>query len=145
MTARFPVSHSANIAQGNLASVVFSNIAALFVKVSLLVLYLRIFRPDFRARILIWAGVVFIALFYVATVIAQIRIYIPPGQKDVWTSPRPSSFMLMVLNTVSVQGVVGAVTDFYILFIPLHLVLGMRSLPLGKKIGVSGIFLTGLM
>ncbi|EHK97602.1 hypothetical protein M7I_6612 [Glarea lozoyensis 74030] len=47
-------------------------------------------------------------------------------------------------NVTSVQGIVGIVTDFYILLIPLWFVSGLR-LPLGRKIGVSAIFLSGLI
>jgi len=141
-----PVGHlTAAFLKTNLASQCLYDLTAIFVKVSLLVLYLRIFKPSDRARIMIWAGIVFIVLFYTACVIAAVVIYVPPrSEPNGWISLRPASVYTALLNIVAVQGFIGILTDFYILFIPMHMVLGLH-LPLGRKVGVCAIFMTGLI
>jgi hypothetical protein len=94
---------------------------------------------------MIWGGMVFIVLFYVAITIAQVKEFIPkPGDVFGWFTPKPYSEANALLNITAVQGIVGIVTDFYILGIPMYFVSGL-SLPRGRKIGVLAIFLTGLM
>lgn len=86
---------------------------------------------------MIWFGIIFILLFYIATLI----VYAIVGR---FRLPVDQGPLKVMVNTNVVQGVVGLLTDLYILFIPLHLVLGL-NLPLGRKIGVCAIFLSGLM
>ncbi|EPE32138.1 hypothetical protein GLAREA_12220 [Glarea lozoyensis ATCC 20868] len=119
------------------------SLGAILVKLCLLLLYIRMFRPRNVARVLIWAAFAFIPLFYIATVIAFTIFYMPKKGED-WISPRSPSTTHKMNNVTSVQGIVGIVTDFYILLIPLWFVSGLR-LPLGRKIGVSAIFLSGLI
>ncbi|KAF2188049.1 hypothetical protein K469DRAFT_567989, partial [Zopfia rhizophila CBS 207.26] len=47
-------------------------------------------------------------------------------------------------NILAVQGIVGILTGFYILFIPMRMVVALY-LPLGRKISVCAVFLTGLL
>jgi len=42
------------------------------------------------------------------------------------------------------QGIFNTMSDFYVLAIPLHMVWGL-NLPLHRKVGVSAIFLAGLL
>lgn len=84
----------------------------------------------------------FVVLFYVACSIAQIKLFIPPNHE--WMSTRKASTVTALLNVSCVQGIVSVVTDFYALFIPLYLVVGL-TLPLSRKIGVCAIFLTGIL
>lgn len=94
---------------------------------------------------MIWVGIIFTAVFYVACSIATIVLYVPPkGQKNGWTSTKPESVTTALLLVPSIQGVVGVIIDFYILVIPMHLVMGLH-LPLGRKLSVCGIFFTGFM
>ena len=128
-----------------LASQALYNLAAIFVKTTLLVLYLRILNPSHRARIMIWGGITFIVLFYVAITIAQVKGYAPKkGEPLGWFTPMTVSQANTLLNIIAVQGIVGIVTDFYILGIPMYFISGL-SLPRGRKIGVLAIFLTGFM
>jgi hypothetical protein len=119
------------------------SLGAILVKLTLLLLYIRMFRPRNIARVLIWGAFAFIPLFYIATVIAFTKFYMPQKGQD-WISPRTASITHKMNNVTTVQGIIGIVTDFYILFIPIWFVSGLR-LPLGRKIGVSAIFLSGLM
>ena len=104
--------------------------------------YLRLFHPSRHACIIIWGGIVFTVVFYVSCTIAQVKTFVPPKGESWMSTKKPASYA--ALTTISsIQGVIGAVTDFYILLIPIHLVIGLR-LPLGRKLGVCAIFLTGL-
>ncbi|KAF2242994.1 hypothetical protein BU26DRAFT_609705 [Trematosphaeria pertusa] len=130
--------------KSNLGSQTLYSLAALFTKITLLVLYLRIFHPSYRANIMIWVGIVVVALAYVAFAIASIIVYVPPpGHPEQWAMTKSAAKTTALLNITAVVGVFGIVSDFYILLIPMHLVVGLH-LPLGRKLGVSGIFLTGL-
>jgi hypothetical protein len=119
------------------------SIGAILVKLTLLLLYLRIFRPRNSARILIWGAIIFIPLFYIATTIAFTMFYMPQKGQD-WISARSPSTAHKMNNVTSVQGLVGIVQDFYILFIPIWFVSGLH-MTFGRKIGVCAIFLSGLM
>jgi hypothetical protein len=134
---------STNTLQGIIASLGLYSLDAILVKLTLLLLYLRIFNPRNSARVLIWGAIVFIPLFYIATVGALVKFYVPP-KGDGWISLRPASTTNALNNIVAVQSIVGIVSDFYILFIPIWFVSGLQ-LPLGRKIGVSAIFLSGLL
>ncbi|OCL10074.1 hypothetical protein AOQ84DRAFT_290010, partial [Glonium stellatum] len=119
-------------------------ICATLVKCTLLVLYLRIFRPSRRAQIMIWAGIVVIIVFYVCCIIVNTALCVPHSGDGGWLSAKSQSRCSQPeLNLSVTQGVFSAVSDFYVLCIPLQLVLGLR-LPKMRKIGVSSIFLTGL-
>jgi len=48
------------------------------------------------------------------------------------------------LELSAAQGVFSTISDFYVLFIPIQLISGLQ-MPIGRKVGVIGIFLTGLM
>ncbi|KAF2726751.1 hypothetical protein EJ04DRAFT_480099 [Polyplosphaeria fusca] len=131
--------------KSNLASQALICLAALFTKTTLLVLYLRIFRPSYHATIMIWAGIAVIVVAYIAFAVAAIAVYVPaPGHEEQWGMTKDSSKTTALMNITSVSGVFGIVSDFYILFIPMHLVVGLH-LPFGKKVGVCGIFLTGFL
>lgn len=121
-------------------------LSAMWIKITLLVLYLRLFKPSPRANLMIWGGIVLCVLFYTACVVVSLVQCVPVsnslptsghfGEKDTCGQPQ--------LNLSAGQGVFSAVTDFYVLVIPVSLVLELR-LPLKRKIGVSAIFLTGLL
>jgi hypothetical protein len=51
---------------------------------------------------------------------------------------------IIITNLATTQGVFSSVQDIYILIIPIWLVSGL-SIPLGRKIGVLSLFLTGLL
>jgi len=120
-------------------------VAATFVKCSLLVLYSRIFHPSDMAMIMIWVGIVIISLFYMASMAASIYLCYPHKGDGGWFSLKshvrcgqPALRLSATLGTFS------AISDLYVLFIPLRLVWGLR-LPTRRKFGVSSIFITGLL
>ncbi|RYC59115.1 hypothetical protein CHU98_g7089 [Xylaria longipes] len=120
----------------------------LFIKTSLLVLYLRIFKPARIARILIWIGILLITLFYLACIVIS-AIFCNPAQ---WSGHiGPVEFLELQarsncnrpqLDLSAAQGIFSTVSDAYILVIPTILVSGLR-LPLRRRIGICAIFLIG--
>lgn len=118
----------------------------MFVKVTLLTLYFRLFSPNPKARIAIWLGIVLISVFYIITVILDLVQCIPrKGDEGRWLGEKARTRCGQPsLNISTAQGVVSAVSDVYILIIPLRLVWSLH-VTTKRKIGVSVIFLTGLL
>lgn len=115
----------------------------LMAKLSLLALYLKIFRPNQILRYCIYFGMVFLVLFYAATFIAYGILSIPrPGQSQLQA--------ILSVNTAKdiplgiTQGAVNFVSDLCILCLPIPGVLKLQ-LPRAKKIGVLAIFMTGIL
>lgn len=127
-----------------MATACLSNLATILTKISLLVLYMRIFKVSNVAAIMIWAGIVFITLFHTICFIAIPALCFLRGSEDWYTAiPQlqcsPNQWKLAVA-----QGPVSVITDFYTLAIPFFLVLRLQ-MTASKKTAVAGIFLTGLM
>lgn len=120
-------------------------LAAIFVKCTLLVLYLRIFRPIGRAVYMIWSGIVVIILFYVICIVYSAVQCLPRRGGSGWLGRYAQhACPQSQLELSAAQGIFSTISDFYVLFIPIQLVSGLQ-MPVGRKIGVIGIFLTGLM
>lgn len=112
-------------------------------KLSILLLFLRIFVPNGRSttyytiHVLIWLNL----FFYIANVPIEIWPCIP--RKKLWTPSLPGH----CLNNERVfvaGGAINVVSDFAILLLPVVLISRLQ-MPLKKKIGVSAIFATGFL
>ena len=114
-----------------------------FAKLSLFLLYLRLFLPNQWTRILIYFGILATLLLYTATTVAFGVLCIPrPGESWVESgfSPRcRSSFVLTYI-----QGIFNVVSDLYLLILPIPVVWQLQ-MPSKKKIGVCAIFMTGIL
>ncbi|KAK3374874.1 hypothetical protein B0H63DRAFT_512909 [Podospora didyma] len=120
---------------------VMSLMAAMFVKLSILALYYRIFQPSPWARILIWAGMAPIALFYLISAVVILSLCVP-GPSETWlfkvsTGACPAVQVKLGLGV----GIFGIVSDLYIFVIPLwqisHLSLAPKRLLSPSAIGSS--------
>lgn len=134
------------IKQNQISQACLYDVASIFTKSSLLVLYLRNFQPSRRARFLIWLGIICLVVFYLVCLISKLVLCLPhSNEQGSWArlvqEPR-CNHPLIRLNTA--QGVFSVLTDFYALAIPLSLVWRLQ-LSTARKAGVSAIFLTGLM
>lgn len=109
------------------------------VKLSILLLYMRIFKVDRLFRQLIYFGIVFQALFYTAMFGVAI------GTVAICSSAAAQSNQLCKNASVLVivQGAVNVATDFYVLALPIARVVKLQ-IPFRRKIGLCAIFLTGL-
>ena len=112
-------------------------------KLSLLLLYLDIFRPDVRLRYFIFTGIVFNILFYLSVMTSFLIIYMPRKGETLFQVLYSSRVRSGVTLGI-VQGAVNVGSDLYILCVPIPRIWQLQ-LPPGKKIGISAIFLTGLL
>lgn len=127
-----------------MADVCVYEITTLVTKVSLLLLYLRIFNVARGAAIMVWTGIVFITIFYLASFAAQAIMCFPRGSETWFVATLAPRCGQPQLRLAAIQGVVGVLTDFYTLAIPFVLVSRLQMAS-SKKAGVAGIFLTGLL
>lgn len=138
------------ILKDSLLTLIFYGVSAIFLKSALLSLYLRIIEPVRTARILIWASLVIITLFYTICFVTDAvicgKFFSQPDISALDSShfdpddscsvrQRPIWAMMSVFSVVS---------DFYLLIIPVILTMNLR-LPLRRKIGVCCMFLTGFI
>ncbi len=86
-------------------------------------------------------------LFYSASIISNCVLCIPkPGQPDDATTwlLRADECTLPAQHLAIVQGVFGTLSDIYLLVIPIQSIFKLH-LPTKRKIGVSAIFMIGIM
>jgi large subunit ribosomal protein L36e len=118
------------------------------IKLSLFLLYLRVFAPARWLRYLVYFGIIFNFLFYASNATIQ-SIYCTPYPGSTW-----NAFILSQLEhtnrcdqiiTLSlVQSSVNIVSDVYMLILPIPAVWQLR-LQTRQKMGVLSIFATGLL
>ena len=122
-------------------------VSAFFVKFSLFLLYLRLFKPNQTSRWLICGGIVVCGLFYSASIISNCALCIPrPGQGNdtaAWRSKFGKCYILTDQLAI-VQSVFGTISDIYLLVIPIRSVFQLQ-LPTNRKFGISAIFMIGLV
>lgn len=112
-------------------------------KLSLLLLYLRVFRPNVRLRYCIYLAVVFITLSYTSFFIAYAVLSIPkPGQTAL--ASITSTEVAMDIPLAITQGSINVFTDFLILVLPIPVLWKLQQ-PRGKKIGILAIFMSGIL
>ena len=114
-----------------------------FTKLSLLLLYLRLFSLDRTIRLAIYVGIAANLVFYATTSIIFGALCLPRhGQGWLETARTARCKHSLVMDYP--QGIFGVVSDFYIFIIPIPIVIRM-NLPLRNKIGVLAIFATGFL
>lgn len=122
-------------------------VSAFFVKLSLFLLYLRLFNPDKITRWLVYGGITVCGLFYSANVVITTVISMPsPGHPDTsndWIS-RGLQQRIPLYNLAIARGVFGTFSDIYLLVIPIRSIFQLQ-LSIQRKLGVSSIFLIGIL
>ena len=121
--------------------------SAFFVKLSLFILYLRLFKPNKVARWLVYGGITACGIFYSASIISNCALCLPkPGQPDddaTWKL-RFTACGLPSQKLAICQAVFSTLSDIYLLVIPIRSIFQLQ-LPLERKIGVSAIFTIGVV
>lgn len=112
-------------------------------KLSLLFLYLKVFRPNATLKYFIYFGIAFNILFYTSVMVAFFIIYMPRKGESLFTLLFKPRIRVGVAVAI-VQGAVNVGSDLYILCLPIPGVWQLQA-PLSKKIGISAIFLTGIL
>lgn len=140
-----PLSQVTNgFVRASMSSVVLSNFAIMSIKLSILVFYLRIFKPVPWARIAIWIGLAAVLLFYVILNIVLLAICVPRHGLTWLEMSTTPGWVTVGIRTSLAAGWFGTIADLYILAIPVRLV-STLNLSRKHKIGVIAIFLTGLL
>lgn len=106
-----------------------------FTKLSLLLLYYRLFAPDRVTKYLIVFGIFYCFILYTSYLLLSFLLcqsQIESACKHQWT---------LFFLTTSGLNVFG---DFYLLLVPLAAVAKLR-LPFREKLGVAAVFFTGLL
>ncbi|KAL9577510.1 MAG: hypothetical protein Q9212_006315, partial [Teloschistes hypoglaucus] len=120
----------------------FYNPAIFVIKLSIFLLYLRLFAPNIRTRYLIYAGIVYNAITNIAIMVAFPAICAPRG-KDNWISSLEKTSCHNPLEDLAVAaGVLNFASDVYILLLPVPMIWGLQ-LPMRRKIGLLTVFATG--
>lgn len=116
---------------------------AMFIKLSLLSLYYRIFRPSKYTTILVWVGVALVILPYLAIIITYLVVMCPRAGEGGWLGRQTLVRVARYTRPTSLaQGIIGTVTDLYILTIPLGMIYNLH-LSTSRKVGIASIFLMG--
>ena len=129
------------------AAVILFPLGALSVKLSLFILYLRLFKPNRLTRWLIIIGMAACVIFYTVTIILNAALCVPspqgPNDTQAWILQSESCGWPEQLISVA-QGAFGTFSDIYLLVIPLQMVMRLH-LPTRRKLAISAVFLTGIM
>ena len=133
--------------QKNLAVINLYAVVAFFVKLSLFLLYLRLFKPNRCTRWLVYGGIITCGLFYSASIVGNCVIVMPtPGQPDdemAWLLRAfQSGHRLLVISII--QSVFSTLSDIYLLIVPVQMIFQLHF-SLGRKIGVSSVFMMGIL
>ncbi|MCJ1393790.1 hypothetical protein MMC18_006666 [Xylographa bjoerkii] len=120
------------------------SVAILFIKLSILLFYRRVF-PVRGMNIATWIVGIFCSFWYIACVLLTIFECHPiSAYFDQWM---PGVYENQCINSVAItvaQGFSNLFTDIIILCLPMPLVLGLH-MPIRQKITVAGIFFLGAL
>ena len=116
------------------------------VKLSLFLMLLELFGLLTWLRVSVWIGIVITGLFYFSHFVATLALCAPRGDQSQlsWLKVLSSSTCQANGALFLPVGIANLVSDIYLILIPLPVIWRLQ-LPLSKKIGISAIFLTGLM
>jgi len=110
------------------------------VKLSILLLYLRIFAISRGMKFLIYGAMAIQVVFYLAFTAVAIALEFLCTAESAATRP----FCVQNYKVTILQSVFGVATDFYVLLLPVAKVWQLQ-LPFRRKVGVIAIFMTGFL
>lgn len=115
-------------------------LATLFAKLSILLLYLRIFTTSRCLRISVYIGAVVLTLFYIAMIGTGIAV--------MSTCAGLASASIDICDKISndiqlLNSAFNVVTDCWILILPMPFIMKLQ-MPLNRKVGLAGVFAIGL-
>lgn len=114
-----------------------------FTKLSLFLVYMRIFSSDRKMRYAIYFGVATILIFTIIITAMQAAFTIP-WRGETWLDPRHLARVEHSSVLAVPVGIFGVTSDIYILILPIPTTLKL-NLPLRKKLGVIAIFMIGFL
>ena len=114
-----------------------------FTKLSLFMLYMRIFSFDRKMRYMIYFGIA-ANLVFTIIITAMQAAYTIPWRGETWLDPRHLTRVEHSTVLAVPVGIFGVISDIYILILPIPTILKL-NLPLQKKMGVIAIFMIGFL
>ncbi|KAF2228757.1 hypothetical protein EV356DRAFT_537812 [Viridothelium virens] len=117
------------------------------VKASLFVLYLHVFAPIRWLYLQVVCGIVATAVFYLTVLAINISLcYSKSGQSELaYANSMNQPKCLQAEPKISLaMGIMNVIIDVYMIIIPLPTI-WLMQMPLKRKIGVSSMFLTGII
>lgn len=129
--------------QKEFAGAVILGPALFCAKLSLLLLYRRVFGVKNWLKWCIYFGIIFIFFVYWTWVVIEAVYCTPPPGKS-WTVQNIGAKCLPTIVGGVVQGALNMVVDVSIFVLPIPTVLSLK-LPPSKKFGLLLVFMTGLL
>ncbi|KAI9801643.1 MAG: hypothetical protein M1833_002325 [Piccolia ochrophora] len=114
-----------------------------FTKLSLFLLYLRLFSPSVRIKYLVHLGIALCFIVYGGTTIAQ-GIFCIPKRGETWRDGMKRQQCQDGRFIGYVVGSFNVVSDFYILILPLPAIWKL-NMATRQKIGLCGVFMMGFL
>jgi hypothetical protein len=122
-----------------LASAILYCLSVLFIKTSILLLYLNVFSAKKMAKYFIYFGIFMVVGFYLATMVSLSIFCAPkPGTSTGYYMCDPRE-----VKVILVQSGFNIATDVYLLAIAIPIIFSLH-MPLRHKFGVAVVILTGL-
>lgn len=125
------------------ATDLLGTLAMLFPKLSLFLLYRKLFSPNRSTKLLVHIGIVASLATYLAYVPLK-TYYCVPRAGQHWNAPEVSQECGKVRSYMIAQGALNLVLDVYSLYIPVPVVWKLQ-LSTAKKAGVLFVFMHGVM
>lgn len=104
-------------------------------KLSLCLLFFRIFAPNVTLRWLIYFAIAYNFLIHVGGTLVGIFICLPT---KFWTCSNKVTTLDIAISGMNIF------SDFYLLFLPVYGVSSLK-MPVARKIGIIAVFLTGFL
>ena len=114
-----------------------------FIKLTFFILYLQLFRPLKSIRLAIWVGAIVSTLFYTLVVVLAF-IFTTPRPGENFATHLVSELEQKEIRLAIPQAGISVALDLYILILPIYSVWQLQ-LSRERKVGVSLVFLTGIM
>lgn len=109
-------------------------------KLAILALYIRLFNPERWLRMTCWIVAIITFLFYWSTIPTAAVQCSPQG--GIWVTRAECGTSMTLLGVV--MGAFGVAIDILLIILPLP-VLYKLNLPNKKKVGLTVVFLTGIL
>ena len=110
-------------------------------KLSLALLYLRLFKTNKVLRWLIHLGIGTSLVVYGSTIVLT-PTFCAPRAGTTWTSPETFDNCKGAEIFAVVQAAFSVAFDFYLLFLPVPVIWNLQ-MPMRRRLGIIGVFMTG--
>lgn len=126
-----------------LSGAIIGALGLLFAKLSILLLLFRLFSPNRRFRYSIYVGIVWATLISLVTVVIATALC-SPRKGEAFNNIMVAQRCHHLQSWAVAQGALNVLLDFYILYLPIPVVWKLQ-LGRNRRVGVLGVFMTGLM